>query len=84
MKRVLTFIVVCVWFAAHGSSDKDTYTLYRSSVANPKLRVLVAVYDAPNGKNYNTQKCRTAQGEYQQLAVAERFWCEQGRTGRAS
>ncbi|MFZ4481290.1 MAG: hypothetical protein ACOYNZ_15500 [Rhodoferax sp.] len=82
MKRFLGFIVFGVSLAACGSSnnEKNSFTLYQSSVMDPNMRVRVAVFDAPNGKNYNTQKCRTAQDMYQKQADTARFWCEQGKT----
>lgn len=81
MKRSLGFIVFGVSLAACGSSSNDefSFTLYQSSVTNPNMRVRVAVYDAPNGKTYNMQKCRAAQNLYQEKAGSARFWCEQGK-----
>jgi hypothetical protein len=86
MKRFLGFLVFSVSLAACGSNsnDKLSFTLYQSSVTNPNMRVRVAVYDAPNGKNYNIQKCRTAQNLYQQQADTARFWCEQGKPDRSA
>jgi hypothetical protein len=82
MKRFLGFVVFSASLAAcgSGSNEKNSYTLYQSSVMNPTMRVRVAVFDAPNGKNYNTQKCRTAQDLYQKQADTARFWCEQGKS----
>ena len=80
MKKFLTFVVFSVWFAAASSSNqKDAYTLYRSSVTAPNVRARIAIFDTANGKDYNTQKCRSAQDLYQKQDAAARFWCEQGR-----
>ena len=79
MKQFLGFIVFSLSFAASSSGDneKNSFTLYRSSVTNPNMRVRVATFAAPEGKSYNTQKCRAAQDLYQKQAETARFWCEQ-------
>ncbi len=81
MKRFLGFVVFSLSLAACGSSGdgKYSYTLYQSSVTNPNMRLRVAVFDAPNGKSYNSQKCHMTQDLYQKQADTARFWCEQGK-----
>jgi hypothetical protein len=79
MKRFFIFTIVLAWVAtASSGNERDAYTLYRSSIAAPNMRVRVAIFDTANGKEYNTQKCRAAQDLYQKQDAAARFWCEQG------
>jgi hypothetical protein len=79
MKKFLTFVIALAWFAAASSSNqRDAYTLYRSYVSAPNVKLRVAVFDTANGKDYNTQKCRAAQDLYQRQDDVARFWCEQG------
>ena len=88
MKGLLGFLVFSVSLAACGSgsnsNDKSSFTLYQSSVTNPNMRVRLAVYDAPKGKNCDIQKCRTAQNLYQQQADTARFWCEQFKPDKSA
>ena len=80
MKKLFTFVITLACFAAASSSNEgDACTLYRSSVKAPNVRARVAIFDTANGKDYNTQKCRSAQDLYQKQDAAARFWCEQGR-----
>ncbi len=61
-------------------ADGDSYTLYRSSVADSTMRIHVATFDATEGEKYNQENCEQARELFQaQPLVRTRFWCEKGR-----
>jgi hypothetical protein len=58
----------------------DTYTLYRNSVLDAKMRLHVATFDAADGGAYNRENCDQALDLFQaQAGVKTKFWCEPGR-----
>lgn len=62
--------------------NEDTFSLYRTSVADPNLIVHVATFDTANGRDYNLENCQLAARLFQaQPNVKTRFWCERGRLG---
>jgi hypothetical protein len=83
MKKLLILIVTISLLTACGNDD--IYTLYRSAVALPELRIHVATFDAddskdPQFKTYNQDNCLTAANLFQnQPNVTVRYWCEKGR-----
>lgn len=84
MKPVLFLIAALL--AASGLQAEETWTLYRSELGQPWVRLHVATFDAyldrptagPAG--YNQQNCRLA-AEVLRLRTgsAVRYWCEHGR-----
>ena len=63
-------------------SEKEIYTLYRSSVVWKNARMHVATFDySGEGRaEYNMGNCQLASDLFQQQpGVETRFWCEQGR-----
>jgi hypothetical protein len=60
--------------------SSDTYTLYRNSPIDVKMRIHVASFDASDGADYNAGNCDQAARLFQsQPGVTTRFWCEKGR-----
>jgi hypothetical protein len=63
--------------------ESKVYTLYRSGVLDPKMRLHVATFDADDGnttEEYNRDNCEQARGLFQsQPGVGTKFWCEKGR-----
>jgi hypothetical protein len=58
----------------------DTYTLYRNSVLDAKMRLHIATFDATDGASYNRENCDQARELFQgQAGVKTKFWCEPGR-----
>jgi hypothetical protein len=56
------------------------FTLYRSSLVTPAMRVHIATFDSTNGGEYNQENCESARQLFQaQPGVKTRFWCEGGR-----
>lgn len=73
-------IIPLVILSGCGPWDREVYTLYRNSVANPLLRIHVATFNANEEATYNQENCQVAAGLFQaQPSVKTRFWCEQGR-----
>lgn len=68
-------------FSALAATDAgQTFTLYRNSVLNPKMRIHVATFDADDGAAYNSGNCNQAQSLFEaQDGVKTKFWCEKGR-----
>ena len=61
----------------------STYALYRNSVADERMRLHVATFDASDGEPYNKANCEQAKELFQaQPAVKTKFWCEKGRYRR--
>lgn len=58
----------------------ETFTLYRNSVLDAKMRLHVASFDAADGAAYNRENCDQARELFQaQAGVKTKFWCEPGR-----
>lgn len=58
----------------------DTYTLYRNSVLDAKMRLHIATFDSTDGASYNRENCDQARELFQgQAGVKTKFWCEPGR-----
>jgi hypothetical protein len=65
---------------ADAAPDSDTFTLYRNSVLDAKMRLHVATFDAADGAGYNRENCDQARELFQaQSGVKTKFWCEHGR-----
>lgn len=59
--------------------DDSTFTLYRSSVTDPLMRVHIATFDTDNKAAYNQANCDLARDLFQkQDGVKVKFWCEKG------
>ncbi len=75
---ILAFIFVLG--CSKESSDKDSYTLYRSSVFDEISRVHVATFDSKESEEYNRINCQIAADLFQnQPGVSVKYWCEKGR-----
>lgn len=62
------------------TGEQGSYTLYRSSVAIPELRIHVATFDAKDGPEYNRENCFLASTLFEsQPGTKTKFWCELGR-----
>jgi hypothetical protein len=65
--------------------NDDIYTLYRTGVGFPDMRIHVATFDSSESKDaqfktYNQDNCQTAIKLFQdQPNVTVRYWCEKGR-----
>lgn len=65
--------------------NDDTYTLYRTGVGYPDMRIHIATFDADDSKkkqfkNYNQENCQIAMKLFQdQQGVTTKYWCEKGR-----
>ena len=71
--------IVAVAFLGACQPDGHVYTLYRSSVPNPRARVHVATFDAADGDEYNRGNCEIAADLFtRQPGVVVRYWCEKG------
>jgi hypothetical protein len=58
----------------------DTYTLYRNSALDAKMRLHIATFDSTDGASYNRENCDQARELFQgQAGVKTKFWCEPGR-----
>lgn len=56
------------------SSSNDTFTLYRNSVTDEKMRIHVASFNAADGEAYNRDICEQAQQLFQaQSGVKTQF-----------
>jgi hypothetical protein len=65
---------------ASGANDASTFTLYRNSVLDAKMRLHVASFDTANGAAYNKENCAVAQQLFlSQPGIKTQFWCEPGR-----
>jgi hypothetical protein len=75
----LAFVTLLV-----GCGNDDVYTLYRSAVGMPDLRIHIATFDAddskdPKFKTYNQDNCLSTQKLFSaQEGVSVRYWCEKG------
>jgi hypothetical protein len=80
MRFLLAAILALTATGASAQSDDEVYTLYRSSVLDPSMRLHVATFDSTDGKDYNAENCNLAADLFQrQDGVQTRFWCESGR-----
>ncbi|MEQ5872599.1 hypothetical protein J4E08_22310 [Sagittula sp. NFXS13] len=74
-----------LWLVLAGAGLADgvaqPFTLYRSSLVDPMMRVHIATFDAEvRGTTYNQANCLTAADLFMsQEGVSLRFWCEPGR-----
>ena len=61
-------------------NDADVFTLYRSSVLDPYMRIHMATFDAKEpSSTYNQENCQIAAKLFmQQPGVSVRYWCELG------
>ena len=84
LKRVLSAVAVVMMLAGAAMADDEIYTLYRSSVVAPDMRIHVATFDADDsGPGYNFENCNIAADLFrQQPGVRVRYWCEKGRYRR--
>ena len=82
MKNLLILSAMAVLLA--GCGNENIYTLYRSAVGFPELRIHVATFDAddskdPQFKTYNQDNCQIASQLFQaQPNMTVRYWCEKG------
>lgn len=82
MKKILTALAFASFLV--GCGNDDVYTLYRSAVGMPDLRIHIATFDAddskdPKFKTYNQDNCFSAQKLFSaQDGVSVRYWCEKG------
>lgn len=77
-----TLIISCwaVFAASAAMSAEGIFTLYRSSVVDPEMRIHVATFDASDGREYNAGNCQLAARLFlSQPGVKTLFWCEPGR-----
>ncbi len=57
----------------------NIYTLYRSSVLDPTLRIHIATFDAEEGAEYNAENCQlAARLLLSQEGAKTLSWCEAG------
>ena len=71
------FIVGC---SGSGTSESQSFVLYRNSVTDENMRIHVASFDAAEGEQYNRGNCEQAQALFHgQPGVKTKFWCEKGR-----
>ena len=82
MKKLLITISTALFLTACG--NEDIYTLYRSGVGFPDMRIHVATFNSDDSKDskfktYNQDNCQTASGLFQSKPnVSVRYWCEKG------
>ncbi|WP_323781574.1 hypothetical protein [Leisingera sp.] len=79
MKKVLLWLVLSAFSSAAMAAD-GVFTLYRSSVVDPQMRIHVATFDTTEGGEYNAENCQLAARLFlSQPGVKTLFWCESGR-----
>lgn len=75
--------VVLIGANAALASDREIYTLYRSSVTDSRFRIHVATFDTdqpPDTEVYNRENCLIAAKLFQQQpGVTVSYWCEPGK-----
>jgi hypothetical protein len=65
---------------ALAQSDKEIYTLYRSSAIDTSMRLHIATFDAKEDESYNRENCLIAASLFAaQPGVKVRYFCEKGR-----
>ena len=84
MNRRLTIAALLLGFfqfsQALAQSDKEIYTLYRSSAIDTSMRLHVATFDAKGTESYNRENCLLAANLFAaQPGVKVRYFCEKGR-----
>jgi hypothetical protein len=80
--KIKLFIHLTIVLSLVGCSfiEDSTFTLYRSSVTDPTMRVHIATFDTDNKAAYNQENCDLARDLFQnQQGVKVKFWCEKGR-----
>ena len=83
MKQIVFSIITTLFLTACG--NEDVYTLYRTGVGLPDLRIHVATFDAddskdPQFKTYNQDNCLNGARLFQnQPNTTVKYWCEKGR-----
>lgn len=71
--------IVAVAFLGACQPRGPFYTLYRSSVTDPRVRLHIATFDTANRDEYNRDNCQIAAELFaKQLGVVVRHWCEKG------
>jgi len=79
-KLVVVAGLLCVAGMSIAANDSSTFTLYRNSVLDAKMRLHVASFDTADGAAYNQENCALAQQLFRaQPGVKTQFWCEPGR-----
>ncbi|CAM3612310.1 hypothetical protein B0G85_0467 [Polynucleobacter brandtiae] len=82
MKILLISILATLSLTACGNDD--IYTLYRTGVGLPELRIHIATFDSDDSrdakfKTYNQDNCQIAAQLFQsQPNVSTKYWCEKG------
>ena len=82
MKQFLTGCAAAasIAYAVNMFNETRSYTLYRSGVNLPNLRIHVASFDSSDGTDYNKGNCEIASERFQsQPGVEVKYWCEKGR-----
>lgn len=80
MYRIFSVASAVVILAGCDMYSDDVYTLYRSSMTGPNMRIHVASFDSKDGDQYNRENCEITQDLFiKQPGVAVRYWCEKGR-----
>lgn len=80
MKALLAISISIALLVGCSLIDDSTFTLYRSSVTDPLMRVHIATFDTDNKAAYNQGNCDLARDLFQkQDGVKVKFWCEKGR-----
>ncbi len=79
-KLVVVVGLLLVSGMSSAANDSSTFTLYRNSVLDAKMRLHVASFDTADGAAYNQENCALAQQLFHaQPGVKTQFWCEPGR-----
>jgi hypothetical protein len=77
---VVCGITGCIFI---GIPESKVYTLYRSGVFQPTMRIHIATFDADDEQSteeYNHDNCEQTRGLFQtQPGVGTKYWCEKGR-----
>jgi len=77
-KRPMRWLMLGSFLSMFGC-DGSTYTLYRNSILDPKMRIHVASFDTAQSSDYNHENCQLAADLFvAQPNVKTRFWCEKG------
>lgn len=78
-------IVLCLAAdCASAASEARVFTLYRSSVVDPLMKIHVATFDADEAAEYNHENCWLAADLFaKQPGVSVRYWCEPGRISKS-
>ena len=80
MKTSIGLTLVSAIALASCNYGGEIFTLYRSSPADPGMRIHVASFDAAEKPGYNRENCELAARLFRsQEGVTVRWWCEKGR-----